>query len=207
MSAPRSSRRRRARLIYLIGAAAFLASPPPTPTVVAAEAVVEPDDEDEKKRQKEYTVKAAFLFNFLKYTTWPEETFEEPDDPIVLGIAGADPFGALLDKILKDKKVGKRPIVIRRFDKVAKVEGAHALFVGAMTRKEREALVEAHGESAVLLIGDEHGLAAADGLVASFFLKDGKVRFEVSTKASERAKLTISSQLLKLAEIVERRKK
>lgn len=175
-----------------------------TPTAAAeSPAFVEVD---EKNRVKEYTLKAAFLYNFLKYTTWPEESFEKEDSPIVLGVVGKDPFGSVLDKVLEKKSVGKRAIVIRRFEKVADVKDVHALFLGELSTKDRATLYAALAETHVLTLGDSRGMASADGCVASFFLNDGKVRFEVSTKATSRAGLTISSQLLKLAEIVEKRK-
>ncbi len=161
---------------------------------------------EDKDRTKEYSIKAAFLFHFLKYTSWPKGTFEKQDDPIVLGLVGKDPFGKVLDKVLGKKVVGKRPIIIKRFEDISKVKGVHALFLGELTTKERSKLYAALAGQALLSIGDSYGMAGADTSVASFFLRDGKVRFEVSTKAVERAKLTISSQLLKLADIVEKRR-
>ncbi len=161
---------------------------------------------DDPPRAKEYTLKAAFLFNFLKYTTWPKGTFERPDDPILLAIVGRDPFGSLLEHVLSKKKVGAHPIRILRFKSVEEVKQAHAIFLGELSAKERASLYARLAGKPVLIIGDERGLASKDGAVASFFLKDGKVRFEVSTEAIRRAGLAISSQLLKLADIVEKRR-
>ncbi len=156
-------------------------------------------------QSKEYSIKAAFVFNFLKYAAWPKGTFKREGDPIVLGIVGKDPFGSLLDKALAKKKIGKRAVVIRRFQDVTKVERVHALFLGELPAKERSKLYALLADKPVLTIGDSRGLAGADSCVASFFLLKGKVRFEVSTKALARTKLTLSSQLLKLADIVEKR--
>ena len=41
----------------------------------------------------EYRVKAAFLYNFAKFVTWPSAAFPNPAAPIVFCVAGEDPFG------------------------------------------------------------------------------------------------------------------
>ncbi|MDA1266019.1 MAG: YfiR family protein [Planctomycetota bacterium] len=161
---------------------------------------------DDKARTKEYTLKAAFIFNFLKYTTWPKDTFDKEDEPIILGVVGEDAYGDLLDKVLANKQVEKRAVIVRRFAEIGDVKGVHALLVGKLTSKERTALYARLGSSAVLVVGDEKGMAGEHTCVASFFLDGGKVRFEVSTNAIKRTGLTLSSQLLKLADVVEKRK-
>ena len=42
---------------------------------------------------REYDVKAAFLYNFITITEWPEEAFTTPESPYVIGVVGYDPFG------------------------------------------------------------------------------------------------------------------
>ena len=71
---------------------------------------------DSKSAQyKEYEVKAAFMYNFLKFIDWPEEKMASNGNQIIIGIIGQDPFGSAAD-ILKDKKVEDRNVVIKRFD-------------------------------------------------------------------------------------------
>src|SRR5690348_2325090 len=45
-------------------------------------------------RPSEYQVKAAYLYNFGKFVTWPDAGVASEFDVCVLG---ADPFGTLLD--------------------------------------------------------------------------------------------------------------
>jgi hypothetical protein len=71
---------------------------------------------DSKSTQyKEYEVKAAFMYNFLKFVDWPEEKMASNGNQIIIGIIGQDPFGSAAD-ILKDKKVEDRNVVIKHFD-------------------------------------------------------------------------------------------
>ena len=71
--------------------------------------------ESKSAQYKEYEVKAAFMYNFLKFIDWPEEKMASNGNQIIIGIIGQDPFGSAAD-ILKDKKVEDRDVVIKRFD-------------------------------------------------------------------------------------------
>jgi hypothetical protein len=71
--------------------------------------------ESKSAQYKEYEVKAAFMYNFLKFVDWPEEKMASNGNQIIIGIIGQDPFGSAAD-ILKDKKVEDRDVVIKHFD-------------------------------------------------------------------------------------------
>ena len=65
--------------------------------------------ESQSAQYKEYEVKAAFMYNFLKFVDWPEEKTAKTGSQIIIGIIGQDPFGGAAD-ILKDKKVEERNV-------------------------------------------------------------------------------------------------
>ena len=44
----------------------------------------------------EPALKAAFLYNFPKFVQWPIETFQSAAEPLVICVAGQDPFGRSL---------------------------------------------------------------------------------------------------------------
>ena len=50
---------------------------------------------------REYAIKAAYLYNFGRYVTWPVEKFLDDRSPVVIGVLGPDPFGAALDRIVQ----------------------------------------------------------------------------------------------------------
>lgn len=151
----------------------------------------------------EYEVKAAFLYNFARYSTWPDPAFETPQSPFVIGVLGKDPFGDALDKTVKDKKVGTRPVVVERYAALADLGSPHLLFTTLGDAKEIEALLAALGKKPVFCVGDREGFAAAGG-TAGFYLADKNVRFEMNPLAAKRAGISIAAQLLKLARIVEK---
>lgn len=158
------------------------------------------------KGTSEYGLKAAFLYNFAKYTTWPKSAFADKKAPILVTVVGKDPFGKILDQTIGGKKVGLRPFKIERISEPAKVKTAHILFLGSLKEKERRALMDRFKGKPVLVIADQKGLAGK-GALAGFYLDGGKVRFEISTQATKANGLTISSQLLKLAKLVDSKRK
>src|SRR5688572_33422708 len=63
----------------------------------------------------EYELKAAFLYNFVKFTEWPAEESGKSDEPFIIGVVGKDPFGAALDKLIEGETIYDKKIVARRF--------------------------------------------------------------------------------------------
>jgi len=69
----------------------------------------------------EYQVKAAFLFNFSQFVSWPPAAFRSASAPIVIAVLGRDPFGADLDAIVNGENVRGHPLIVRRFSDVSEV--------------------------------------------------------------------------------------
>lgn len=178
-----------------LGLAPLAGFAPPTPLASAPSA--EPIDE-----AAEYALKAAFLFNFTKYVTWPEEAFEDDEAPFVVAIVGEDPFEEILDDTMEDQKVGDHEIVVRRFEDPEDVDGAHILFVSeSLEEEDLEDMYALTEEQYTLTVGDFPGFASSGGIIR-LFIKDKKIRFEINIDAGERAGVKISSKLLDLATIV-----
>lgn len=151
---------------------------------------------------KEHQVKAAFLWNFAKYTTWPDTAFAREESPFVVAVLGKDPFGELLDQTLADKKVGTHPVRVERHSGAAAIGRPHLLFVAETDPKVVEPLLRALREEPVLVVGEADGFVARGGTIG-FYLEKQNVRFEVRPATARRAGLKIAAQLLKLARIVE----
>ena len=150
---------------------------------------------------REYQLKAAFLYNFIRYTSWPDKAFDKDDDPIVLTIIGTDPFGKQIDDLFSGKKLHDRSIVIRRVKKVPTKVDAHVVYVSGLQKQELVKVQELYHKRPTLVIGEAPEVIKS-GAQCNFYIEGGKVRFEVNTDNLELAQLKISSQLLKLARIV-----
>ncbi len=148
---------------------------------------------------EEYQVKGAFLLNFAKFVSWPDQAFKSPTDPIAICILGQNPFGAGLEQAAKDLLIGDRHVVVRQSADPQLACTCQIAFVAGSERKLARALLqEAQGES-VLTVGESDGFTAGGGVIA-FRLDGEKVRLEINTASAERAKLHISAKLLSLAQ-------
>jgi hypothetical protein len=146
----------------------------------------------------EYEVKAAFLFNFAKYVEWPEGAFPGPADRIVICVLGENPFGTLLEDVVKDKKANGRELAVRETRSISAAAGCHIVFIAFSEQSRLEEILRRLGDHPVLTVSD--GGALADrGVILGLTLSEDRVRFEVNLIAARRAGLKLSSQLLKVA--------
>jgi hypothetical protein len=145
---------------------------------------------------KEYQLKAGFLYNFTKFVQWPDDRFEDEGSEIVIAVLGTDPFGGELDRVVKDRIVEGRSIVVRRIKTAAEIPAAHIVFVA----RDAEPLLADSLRSlpGVLTVGETGAFTARGGIVA-FYVMNEKVRFEINQDGAEKAGLKLSGQLLKLA--------
>jgi hypothetical protein len=150
---------------------------------------------------KEYQVKAAFLYNFTKFVEWPPARFADDTSPIVIGVLGRNPFGDELEKIVKDRNVKRRAIVVKLVSTADDVLTVHLLFVPA--GEETRLPPRVWQNAAIVAVGESEDFAALGGTI-TFTREAAKVRFEINIAPAERSGLKISSQLQKLATVVRR---
>jgi len=72
----------------------------------------------------EYQVKAAYLYNFVKFVEWPAGA---ADGTLTICTAGRNPFGSALDDIVRGESIDGRAIAARVV--AAPQAGCHVLFV------------------------------------------------------------------------------
>src|SRR6188508_2205658 len=75
--------------------------------------------------QREYEIKAAYLYNFIKYVDWPSY-----GDTITIGVLGYDPFGTALAP-LNGKLVKGRRLAIKHLDSVRDAQQCQIIFVSS----------------------------------------------------------------------------
>jgi YfiR/HmsC-like len=149
----------------------------------------------------EYQVKAVFLFNFSQFVDWPAAAFADGRSPLVIGVLGDDPFGATLDEIVSGETVNGRPLAVRRYKSVDQVDACHILFIDRSQTEQLDTVITALKERSVLTVGDFEGFTRHGGIIR-FVTVGNKIRLRVNLAAAQQAKLTISSKLLRPAQIV-----
>jgi hypothetical protein len=147
-----------------------------------------------------YRVKAGFLYNFLKFTDWPDQP-ELAGVPFRIAIAADDATYALIASALSGKTVGPRPVVIERLGGTPGGAPLHMVFITRTASANALELARHHYGSPVLTIGESDGFARSGGIL-NFVFVDEAVRFEVNLAAAQQAGLRISSRLSKMAILV-----
>ncbi len=149
---------------------------------------------------REYLLKAAFLYNFAKFTAWPAEAFPDPQTPLQLGILGEDPFGADMESI-EGKSIKERPLVITQITQAADAERCHILFVSTSEEGRLSAILDDLRERPILTIADMANFARAGGIIGLKTTED-QIRFDINVDAANAADVKLSSKLLRLGNIV-----
>src|SRR5258706_1615574 len=153
---------------------------------------------------REYQIKAAFLFNFSQFTEWPPEAFPDKDSPLIIGVLSAiDPFGGFLDETVKNEAVQGRRLVVKHFTRLAEMQTCHIPYIGQSESKRLEHLVDDLKAKPVLTVSDITDCASR-GLMIGFVNERNKIRFKINASTARAANLSLSSKLLRAAEIVGR---
>lgn len=141
----------------------------------------------------EYRLKAAFLYNFALFTEWPAEV----GPTLKLCIHGKDPFGEDGDA-LQGKKSGARTIAVHRESNVERLKSCQIVFIAGSAAGSLPRLLETLHGAPVLTVADTPG-AAAEGVVLNMNVVQNRITFEANLDAARRARLNLSSKLLRLA--------
>ena len=155
----------------------------------------------ETPESRESAVKTAFLYNFAKFVDWSPESFKSEAAPFVLGIIGADPFGPALET-LKDKTVKGRKLVIRKLSRQENLEDCHMVFISGSEKGNLRPILSTLKNLNILTVSDMDRFANQGGMIGLVTIGNN-VNFEVNLDAVQQSKLKFSSQLLKLAKIIQ----
>jgi hypothetical protein len=158
-----------------------------------------PGRADEAGARREDQLKAAYLFNFVKFVEWPEGAVGQTLIVCFLGGAGVH---AALAAGIENKKAGQRSLLAR---KVARSDGAgdcNVLYIEAGAAPvDWQALLA--GTRAVLTVSDA-GKFTHNGGMIELFTESNRLRFNIQLGHAHKAGLRVSSSLLQLAAAVEK---
>jgi len=149
---------------------------------------------------REYEIKAAYLYNFIKYIDWPAQGLPTGSDTITIGVIGGNPFGPALAP-LNGKMVKGRKLVIKEAVRLEDLPSCQIVFVSPSEAQRMQEILNASNEAKVLTVSEVEGFAARGGII-NFIEERNKVRFEINAEAAKRKGFVISSELLKLAKVV-----
>lgn len=137
----------------------------------------------------EHAVRAALLFNFMKFTEWPAGALDRIRLHLCVATGDAELLAAI--EKLNARPLQGRAVLVSRYRPQAE---CNAVFFDG--RQPRIGLAEP--STAILTVGDFRGFAAQGGMI-EIALHEGAPRFDINLAEARRAGLRFYPQMLKLA--------
>ena len=146
--------------------------------------------------EQEADLKAVFLYNFTKYIDWDDAA----NNDFIIGVLGNSAIERPITEIAKTNTVNNKNIVVKHFIRPEDISGCNILFIPYGTVYPISSILEKTGKG-VLTVSEKPGLGK-QGTAFNFVVINDKLKFEANLKAISDAGLKASSQLLKLAIII-----
>ena len=144
----------------------------------------------------EPALKAAFIYNFARFTTWPPDL--PATDSFVICVLGDTAVGDALERAVAGRQLMDRPVIITRVTPATAKRTCRILYVSGVPVRQAADVVAELRETPVLTISNLDGFASAGGMT-QFFFEHGQLRFRIHLESAKRAGLQISSRLLVMA--------
>ncbi|MGA9507427.1 MAG: YfiR family protein [Candidatus Sulfotelmatobacter sp.] len=154
------------------------------------------NSEAQQARPTESQVKAAYLFNFGKFVRWP--VLANSVDSLQICVLGKNSLGKVLDATVKGEAISGKPVTTRSIPSMHEAEGCHILFVSMSEETRLNTVLASTRRLPVLTVSDIPRFAERGGMIGLVKQED-RIRFEVNVAPIEDSGLTVSSELLKVA--------
>jgi hypothetical protein len=143
---------------------------------------------------KESDIEAAYLFNFAKFM---HQTAHSPDS-FTITVVGKSPIGPMLETITTNEQIDGRPLKVIRVATVDQAKTSDIVFLGEAEAPRIDKDIAALAGSSALTVSNAPDFLKRGGMI-QFQIVNNRVRFIVNLDAVSKAKITLSSELLKVA--------
>ena len=161
---------------------------------------VQPVAQAQGVAEEELLLKAAFIYNFAKFTRWPDNSWSDESQPLSLCTVGEDHLTAELER-LSGRTIQGRTVALGPQQGSGGWENCQLLYIAHSEKSRYRTLIESLRGKPVLTVSDIHGFGRSGGTIELY--RDGeKIRFLINLAVAREAGLEISSRLLSLAEVI-----
>ena len=148
----------------------------------------------------EYHLQAAYIVNFIRFTTWPESVFTDKDKDIVLGILGEDRFGSVLD-IIDGENIKNRRLQVLRLGSGGDPHGCHILYISDSEHRHLRQILASLKGTSTMTVSDMDNFAEEGGMIQIKKI-DNKVKIFINIAATREAGLQLRANLLSIATLI-----
>jgi hypothetical protein len=154
----------------------------------------------QSQEAKDPDVKAAFMFNFMKFVEWPSGVLPS-SGPIAACVMGNSAVAESLTDAVKGRLISGHQIAVSRVTLDGPLRTCHVLYLSGADARLTHQIAQLLTGLSVFTLSDFERFAVMGG-VANFVVDNGRLRFAINVDAVRRARLQISSRMLALATIV-----
>ena len=149
---------------------------------------------------QENMIKAAFVYNFVLFTEWPQEALKGAESINVCVNAASEMQEALLALNGKSAKgLSVKVVKLNALDQGLKQ--CQVLYVDRMDRSKWSALSQTSAVNGILTISDDSEFGR-NGAMVVLELTNNKMVFDINPGVARKSSLIFSSKLLRLARTV-----
>jgi hypothetical protein len=141
----------------------------------------------------------VFVLNFAKLTEWPVDIYAD-GSTFTIAILGKVPSASFID-VLQGRPVHGASITVKHVDNVRQAKGSQLLYVSDSERQRLPGILKEVSQYSILTVSDMHGFSEAGGMIGLLPVQN-RLGFEVNLAAVRKARLSVSSQVLKLARTI-----
>lgn len=153
-------------------------------------------------QSRESDLKAAFVFNFSQFVEWPTNSFASTNAPFVIGVlGGSNDFLKTLNDLVHNEKTAGHSMSVRASRSINDLKDCQIVYVSSSEAPRIREIMDQLRDRPVLTVSDIDDFIEQGGIIRLYTAKN-KMRMRISLDSAARAKLTISSKLLRLAEVV-----
>jgi len=150
---------------------------------------------------EESDVKAAFLYYFFHFISWPERGSGSAGTAYEFCYVNEGPVVDALKLVLASPKAAKTTVNIKKISDVQNVSGCDYVFIGSASEKHAQTIIAATKGEAILTVSETEGFAAMGGMI-ELKRNSNRVNVLMNADALDAQGLKASSKLLNLATII-----
>ncbi len=151
------------------------------------------------QQTQEYTTKAVLIERLSRFISWPQE--KDSIDVFRMLVYGDHLFDNLLDDIYNNVSIKNKEVKIDYASEISDFENYDLIYIGSVSKKKLEDLVEQVADKPILLIGDTDGYVAV-GVHINILIIDGVLKFNMNKIRFDESGLLCSYLLFNQAKSV-----
>lgn len=157
-------------------------------------------------KNREYTLKAAFMINFARYTP---QLMDKTSTSELIICSSDEKFITANHSSLKNNNTHIVPIVIptfeNQYDYTKEIKKCHIIFISKPQTAYWLEHLKDYTPDSQYIIGETKDFLEHTGHIR-FFVSGGKIRFEISTDRLKKSGLDLSSKVLRMGLITKHKK-